>query len=370
MPDGAEKMRIERHVLFWLAALAVFVLLVALLKEILLPFVAGIVIAYLFNPLADRLSALGLNRMAAAGLIVGLAAAGLVAAVVLLAPVLLAQAQQLAEVLPEEISKLSASFEAWGQDRFGNRFGQVQDGLSKSSEVMAEKWTEFAGWVASSIWDSSFAIFNFLTLILVTPVVVFYLLVDWHPMVQKIDAWLPREQAPVIRGLAQEINQSIAAFIRGQGTVCLVLGVFYCLAFTLIGLKYGLLVGIMTGILTFVPVVGWATGFVTATTLAAIQFWPAIVPIALVVTVFLASQALDAAFLSPKIVGSKIGLHPVWLIFSLFVFSYLFGFVGVLIAVPLAAATAVLVRFALKAYLKSSLYSGNVDGAGVKLPPH
>ena len=352
-------MRIERHVLFWLSALIAFIFLIALLKEILLPFVAGVVIAYLLNPLTDRLSALGMHRMVASAIIVGLATALLVTAVVMLAPVLISQAQQLAEVLPEEVSKLTATFEEWSRQRFGGRFSEVQEGLTKSSEAMAEKWTDFFGWFASSIWESSSAIFNFLTLLLVTPVVVFYILVDWHPMVAKIDGWLPREQAPVIRALAKDINDAIAAFIRGQGTVCLVLGVFYCLAFTLIGLKYGLLVGIGTGLLAFVPMVGWATGFVTATALAAIQFWPNLMPILPVIGVFLAAQALDAAYLSPKIVGPKVGLHPVWLIFSLFVFSYLLGFVGVLIAVPLAAATGVLVRFALKTYLGSSVYHGN-----------
>lgn len=352
-------MRIERHVLFWLAALAGVVLLIGALREILLPFVVGMVIAYFFNPLADRLSAWGMNRMLAAAIIVGLAATVLITAIVYLAPVLFAQAEQLAEVLPTEFSKLSASLESWARERLGDRYVQVQDRLAKSSEAMASKWADFFGWLATSIWDQSSAIFNFLTLLLVTPVVVFYLLVDWHPMVAKIDGWLPRDQAPVIRQLAGDVNDSIAAFIRGQGTVCLVLGVFYCLAFTIIGLNYGLLVGIATGLLTFVPVVGWATGFVTATTLAVIQFWPSVMPIAAVVGVFLAAQAMDAAYLSPKIVGSKIGLHPVWLIFSLFVFSYLFGLIGVLIAVPLAAATGVLVRFALKVYLGSSLYTGD-----------
>jgi predicted PurR-regulated permease PerM len=204
---------------------------------------------------------------------------------------------------------------------------------------------------------------NFLALMLVTPLVVFYLLVDWHPMLEKIDRWLPRGHKDSIRTLASDMNDAVAAFVRGQGTVCIILGVFYALALSLVGLTYGLLVGVVTGAMAFIPFVGWAFGVLVATTLAIIQFWPDMLPIALVIGVFLAGQALDAGFLSPTIVGSKIGLHPVWLIFALFAFSYLFGLVGTLVAVPLAAALGVLIRFALDVYLKSRVYQGTASAA-------
>jgi len=164
-----------------------------------------------------------------------------------------------------------------------------------------------------------------------------------------------------VRALATDMNDAVAAFVRGQGTVCLILGAFYAIALSAIGLNYGLLIGLVTGVLAFVPIVGWLIGSLTATTVAIVQFWPDMVPILLVVSVFIAAQALDAGFLGPTIVGSKIGLHPVWLIFALFVFSYLFGFVGTLIAVPLAAALGVLIRFAIDVYLKSPVYQGSPD---------
>jgi predicted PurR-regulated permease PerM len=154
------------------------------------------------------------------------------------------------------------------------------------------------------------------------------------------------------------MNDAVAAFIRGQGTVCIILGMYYAAALTAVGLNYGLLVGLGTGLLAFIPFVGWALGFITAIGVAIVQFWPDALPILLVAGVYLGGQAIDAGFLSPNIVGSKIGLHPVWLIFSLFVFSYLFGFVGALVAVPLAAAIAVLMRFALSVYLGSQVYQG------------
>jgi len=193
----------------------------------------------------------------------------------------------------------------------------------------------------------------------VTPLVVFYVLMDWHRLLAKIDSWLPREHAATLRRLASDINDAVSAFIRGQGTVCVVLAIYYSVALTAAGLRYGLLVGLATGLMSFVPFVGWALGLITATVIATVQFWPEITPILIVVGIFAGAQVLDAGFLSPNIVGQKIGLHPVWLIFSLFVFSYLFGFVGVLVAVPIAAAIGVIVRFGLNAYLDSDLYRGH-----------
>ena len=154
------------------------------------------------------------------------------------------------------------------------------------------------------------------------------------------------------------MNGAVSAFIRGQGVVCVILALYYSAALSLAGLEYGLLVGLATGVLSFVPFVGWALGLLTALSLAAVQFWPDATQIGIIGAVFAGGQLLDAAFLSPQIVGSRIGLHPVWLLFALFVFSYLFGFVGVLVAVPVAAAIGVLVRFALKLYLESSVYTG------------
>jgi predicted PurR-regulated permease PerM len=351
-------MRAERQVLFWVTAAVLLILTIAVLKEILLPFVAGIAIAYFLSPLADRLVALGLNRIVASLLIVVTLAVVLVAALVLVVPVIIAQAQDLAAALPGELARLREVVETWTRERFGPGYVNLDGQIDKASNALAENWASLVGWAATSIWSRSLAIVNFLALLLVTPLVVFYLLIDWHPMLEKVDGWLPREHAASIRTLASDMNDAVAAFVRGQGTVCLILGAYYAIALSLIGLNYGLLIGVATGLLAFVPFVGWALGFITATTVAVIQFWPEMVPILLVVAVFLGAQALDAGFLSPTIVGSKIGLHPVWLIFALFVFSYLFGIVGTLIAVPLAAALGVVIRFALDVYLKSPVYRG------------
>lgn len=350
---------VERQIFFWLAAAFLLALAIALVKDVLLPFVAGIVLAYFLNPLADRLTTLGLTRMMASALIVVAGGVFVVTLLVLIVPLVFTQAQQFAVSLPGEIDRVRAMLEAWMQERFGPNFRGFDDSFKHATDTFAANWASLAGWAATSLWDRSLAVFNFVSLLLVTPLVVFYLLVDWDSMLAKIDGWLPRDHAPTIRALAADVNDAISAFIRGQGTVCMILALYYAVGLTAVGLDYGLLIGILTGLMAFIPFVGWALGLLTSTILAIVQFWPDYLPILGVIAVFLAGQAFDAGFLSPNIVGSKIGLHPVWLIFALFVFAYLFGFVGMLLAVPVAAAIGVLVRFALDVYLQSSVYRGD-----------
>jgi predicted PurR-regulated permease PerM len=359
-------MRIGRQLFFWLSAAVILVLVIGVLRPVLLPFIAGIVIAYFLNPAADRLTYWGMPRWLAAGLIVAAFICVIAAALVFLVPLLLTQAQQFAVGLPEELTRLRGLLETWARAQLGVHYPEFEAGLDRSSQALSENWASLAGIAASSLWSQGLAVFNFISLILVTPLVVFYVLIDWYPMLAKLDSWLPREHAVTIRRLASDINAAVSAFIRGQGAVCFILALYYALTLTAAGLRYGLLVGLGTGLLSFVPFVGWALGLITATTIAVVQFWPDYLPILIVIGIFAGAQVLDAGFLSPTIVGSKIGLHPVWLIFALFVFSYLFGFVGVLVAVPIAAAVGVLVRFAIKAYLASDVYRGEEAAA---LPP-
>jgi predicted PurR-regulated permease PerM len=188
--------------------------------------------------------------------------------------------------------------------------------------------------------------------------VAFYLLNDWDHMIAKVDSWLPRDHAPTIRALASEIDGAMAGFIRGQGTVCLLLGLFYAIALSLAGLNFGLLIGLGAGLLSFIPYIGSTVGGILAIGMALVQFWPDWLHIAVIIAIFAGGQFIEGNFLSPYLVGNRVGLHPVWLMFALFAFGYLFGFVGLLLAVPLAAATGVLVRFALKQYLNSPVYLG------------
>lgn len=351
-------MRVQRQVLFWLSVLILLVVAVLVLRSVLLPFVAGMVIAYALNPLADRIGVLGLPRALATALVVTLLVVALAAALVFLVPLVINQVQQFAERLPAEFERLRASIEPLARERLGGRFVEFQAGLDGIAAELSRNWASVIGFLATSIWSQGLALMNFVSFLLITPLVVFYLLVDWHPMLRKIDGWLPRDHAPTIRRLAAEVNDAVSAFIRGQGLVCLILGSLYAVGLTWAEVPYGLLIGLGAGLLSFIPFVGFALGLVTSAALALVQYWPDTLPLLKVLAVFAAGQTLDAALLSPKIVGSRVGLHPVWLIFALFVFGYLFGFVGVLVAVPVAAAIAVLVRFALEVYLSSSIYQG------------
>jgi predicted PurR-regulated permease PerM len=331
---------------------------VLLLKDVLLPFVLGFVIAYALNPLTEKLVKAGLSRTMASAVIVALAVITVALALVYLVPVLAVQAQQFALSLPNELERLKVVIEGMARDRLGDRFADFKSGLDQAVRDLSINWGGLASQVARSAWAKGLAIVNLLSLILITPLVVFYMLVDWHPMLRKIDSWLPRDQAPTVRMLAGRIDGAIAAFIRGQGLVCVILAAFYAIALSLIGVRYGLLIGLATGLLSFVPFAGWALGLMAAAAMALVQSMPELGPLYKVLGVFAAGMAMDSALLSPKIVGSSIGLHPVWLIFALFVFSYLFGFVGMLVAVPMAAAIAVLIRYAIEVYLRSDVYRG------------
>jgi predicted PurR-regulated permease PerM len=219
-----------------------------------------------------------------------------------------------------------------------------------------------AGWLAGlagSFWSGGLAVVNMISLLIVTPIIAFYLLTDWDRIVATVDGWLPRPHLETLRRLAREIDDAMAGFIRGQGTVCIFLGLFYAMGLSFAGLSFGLLIGFTAGLLSFIPYAGSFIGGVAAIGVALVQFWPEWPNVAIVAAVFFAGQFIEGNFLSPKLVGTRVGLHPVWLMFALFAFGYLFGFVGLLLAVPLAAAAGVLVRFGISQYLASPLYLGH-----------
>ena len=206
--------------------------------------------------------------------------------------------------------------------------------------------------------NSAAGVVNVLVFLLVVPVVAFYMLLDWDRMIARIDELLPRDHAPVIRELARRIDRTMASFIRGQGTVCLVLGTFYAIALMIVGLNFGLVVGLIAGLLTFIPYVGALVGGALAVGLALFQFWGEWWWIVAVAAIFQAGQLIEGNVLTPKLVGSSVGLHPVWLLFSLSAFGAIFGFVGLLVGVPVAASIGVLVRYAVERYQDGLLYRG------------
>jgi predicted PurR-regulated permease PerM len=213
------------------------------------------------------------------------------------------------------------------------------------------------------------ALVSVVSLFVVTPVVAFYMLLDWDRMVATVDSWVPRDHVGTVRQIAADINTATAGFVRGQGTLCLILGAMYAFGLTLTGLNFAILIGLFAGLISFIPYVGSLTGLVLAVGVAFVQFWPQWQMIVAVAVVFFIGQFIEGNILSPKLVGKSVGLHPVWLMFALFAFGALFGFVGLLIAVPAAAAVAVLVRFAIARYLESPLYKGHDPVPPPPLPP-
>jgi predicted PurR-regulated permease PerM len=349
-------MKLSRPVAFWTAALAILILFVWLLHEILLPFVAGMVIGYLLDPVANQIERLGVGRMTASFLIIGLSGFVLIFLVILIAPILLGQFAAFVEALPDYVTRLHALVtdpnRPWLTDIVGASLGE------KDLSDLTKQATAGALLFMRSLVAGGHILVSVFWLMVITPVVAFYMVYDWQRIITTVDGWLPRDYAGTIRTLASEIDAAIAGFIRGQTGICLIIASLYAVGLTMLGLNYGLLIGAIAGFLSFIPYVGSLTGFLLALGVALAQFWPDAVSILSVIGVCIVCQFLEDYVLAPALVGSIIGLHPLWLMFSLFAFGYLFGFVGLLLAVPLAAATAVVVRFALKQYLASSLYSG------------
>lgn len=352
---------VGRQVRFWLVALAVLLLGLYVLRGILLPFVAGLALAYMLDPVASRLERLGMGRLTASLIILLLFVLFLILVFVLLVPIAFNQLALLVENLPATTQRFQAFAKEYGGPLIQRLGGpQALTSLESSLSDFVGQAARWLGTFASSIWSGGQAVIGVFALLVVTPVVAFYMLVDWGRMIATIDSWLPRRNADTIRTLAKEMNRAIAGFIRGQALVCLILGSFYAIALTSLGLNFGLLIGLLSGALTFIPYVGSATGFVLAVGVALFQFWPDWTMIAATVSVFMIGQFFEGNILSPKLVGDAVGLHPVWLMFALVAFGSLFGFVGLLLAVPIAAAIGVLMRFALQRYLASPLYRGPI----------
>jgi predicted PurR-regulated permease PerM len=343
---------------FWVATFVAFVVTIWLLHEILLPFVAGMALAYLFNPLANRLERLGVDRLIASLAIIGVFVLSFILLLLLIVPILAGQLAAFIENLPGYVSKIQALLADPSRPWLRKVLGE---NLTNTDASLGDLVSQGAGWLTTfvkSLWSGGQALISIFSLMVVTPVVAFYVLNDWDRMLATVDGWVPRRQRETVRHLAREIDIAIAAFVRGQTGVCLILGSFYALGLTLTGLNFGLLIGLVSGLITFIPYVGSMTGLVLATGVAVAQFWPEWTPILAVVAIFFVGQFLEGYIIAPKLVGESIGVHPVWLMFALFAFAYLFGFVGMLLAVPLAAALGVIVRFGLRRYLQSPIYTG------------
>ncbi len=349
----------DRQLKYWGIAAAVLFLLLWVLGDVILPFILGAAIAYLFDPVADALQRVGFSRVMATVTITVGSILVFVVVGLLVIPTLVQQAAGLVDTAPQLFQRL----QAYLTERFPDLL-DTESTLRKSIVSLGETIQSKGGQLLNTVFASFAGLVNIAVLFVLVPVVTFYLLLDWDRLIAEFDALLPRDHAPTIRRLARDIDRTLASFIRGQGTVCLILGTYYAAALMVVGLQFGLVVGFVAGLLTFIPYVGALVGGVMAIGLALFQFWGEWLWILLVAAIFQLGQMIEGNILTPKLVGSSVGLHPVTLIFALSAFGALFGFVGLLVAVPVAAALGVLVRFAVEQYKNSRLYRG-IDDDGV-----
>lgn len=357
-------MNLQKQLLFWLGALIIFILLIWLLHDIMLPFITGTVLAYLLNPLTDRLERGGINRTIATLLTVISFLLLFVMVGVILVPLLGTQLVSFIQRLPGYVTRLqelvTVENKEWLEHTLGIGLPDIQNSLG---DLVGES-AKWLGSFVQSLWSGGRALISIFSLLVITPVVAFYVLHDWHAVTRKVDSWLPRGHRDTIRGLGAQIDRAVAGFLRGQALVCFIMGIYYAIGLVTVGLNFGLLIGVSAGVFTFIPYVGSLSAFLIGMAVAVVQFFPSWGPIIAVLVVFAIGQFLEGYVLSPKLVGESVGLHPVWLMFSLFAFGYLLGFVGLLIAIPLAAAVGVLLRFAIAQYLASPLYTDKPRAGG------
>jgi predicted PurR-regulated permease PerM len=355
-PETRSHMPLWQKSLAWLAALVGFVVLLWLLSGVLLPFLVGAAVAYFLDPAVRRLTALGVPRTVAAILMIALLFGSLVVGLSYLVPMVVAEAAGLSREIPNLLTD--------AREFLSRQLGEDLDAEdSRFQQFLAEAGTSLRENAQSLVMGVFYGVSGLVSLVLfwvVMPVVAFYLLADWPRFLRAMDSLLPRDHALTIRGLAREIDDTIAGFVRGEVIVCGVLAVYYVVTLVAVGLSYGLVIGLVAGFVSFVPYVGAFVGGALAIGFALYQFWGEPWWIAAVVAIFAMGQFLEGNVLVPNLVGSSVNLHPVWLIFAVMAFGSLFGLVGALIAVPVAASMGVLVRFGIGRYRDSGLYRGRM----------
>ena len=350
----------EKQVLFWLIGVVTFLVILNTLASMLLPFVAGLAIAYLLDPLVDQLENYGFSRSIATISIVLIFFMVVIFILFLLLPLLQAQVINLASLLPDLIEKMQIYLLPLLERLQTDLAPESIDQLKLTASSYGGEVIKWFSRVIGELWKGGVAFFSLISLVIITPVVAFYLLRDYDNIIEWVDSYLPRSSRQIILQQFRNIDDVIAGFVRGQASVCMVLIIFYGISLTVVGLNSGLLVGLGAGAISFIPYIGAAVGLLVGLAIAFVQFsdWT---PIILVGSIFIIGQVAESYFLTPHLVGDRIGLHPVWIIFALLAGGALLGFTGILLAVPGAAIIGVLVRFSLTKYRESYLYSGDLE---------
>ena len=353
--------------IFWSSLIILGFFFLWLLQKILLPFALGATLAYFLNPVVNRITHERVSRGIVSLVLVIVLFAFLILFATSLLPWVAQQGLIFFENLPVYSERLLDNFDKFliviqqqflGSGIFSNDNVQTLQ-LGLHEKLRSNIFT--IGEVIKQIIEKSFVVVNLVLMVIITPIVTFYFLRDWELLMQRIDNWLPRDHLEIVREKAREIDRVLRNFVRGQALVSSTMGLYYGIALLIVGGKVGLLIGIITGILSFIPFLGFFIGFVAALSMVLVENngWEGPV---IVVAIFSFGSIFETYYLQPKFVGSRIGLHPVWMIFSLLSASALFGIVGVLVAIPMAAVLGVLLRLAVEGYLGSKLYN-NADHA-------
>ena len=348
---------IRQQAAWWGAGVAILVLALVMLEKVLLPYLVGLAIAYLLDPVADRLEKLGCSRFWATAIISTGSLLLVLAGLVILIPLLLQQFTEFVLFVPELFSSFR-EFSTPFLQRYAPNLLSAEFDILASIGRIGDLTRTLASNIASQVLSIGVGAINALLFLLVVPVVVVYMLADWDLATAKIKSWLPRDHAEELIELFSEVDSALAGFVRGQLTVCGILAVYYAVLLEVCGLTFGLVVGVVAGALSFIPFVGSIAGGILAIGLAVFQFWQDPLWIGLVALVFFSGQLIEQNFLTPRLVGRSVGLHPVWLLFALSSFGSLFGFAGLLVAVPAAAAIGVFFRYGIRRYLSSRLHLG------------
>lgn len=344
------------HLVMWLALAVLLVMFLDAVRSILLPFVLAGIIAYLMDPLADWLEKHRVHRGVASACITIVLFTTVIALLSWLGPLLYHQMADLVARTPELIRQVEIALRDDAAPFF-RTFNKLNgDGSPTGLSEVLQRGFASIGVVATSVLASAASILNVLALLLITPIVCFYAIRDWDSVLAKLDNLLPRVYAPTIRKQLHQINMTLAAYLRGQLTVMLLLAVFYAVCFTILSLKYAILLGLLAGLLVIIPYIGTWVALGLGAAVAYGQFGLT-TPFWIVLGVYGVGQFLESQILTPKIVGDKVGVHPLWLLFGMLAGGVLLGFVGVLLAVPLTAVISVLVKFLVERYLHSTLYT-------------
>lgn len=345
-------MKTKDKVISIILILAIFIWLIYLVKSVLTPFIFSLIIAYFLDPLVDRISSkCKLSRLVATSVILGLFSVTLLILCWLLLPIIYAQFSSFVLALPGYLKILVNDFYPKVAIAFNKAGFHLERDFTHllGNEEMNRKFFELTQNILNGAIVSTAVLVNILSLIFITPILVFYLLKDWDVLVEKVGNYLPRTVSSTVKKIAADIDKTLSGYVHGQFNVCLVLGIIYSSLLSFTSLNFGFLIGFLTGIFSFIPYVGMLAGVVVAVIVGLFQWGFDISHLAVILAVFFLGQVIEANILTPKLIGSKIGLHPVWLIFGLFIFGVLFGFIGVLVAAPLTAICGVIIKhFALE----------------------